>query len=109
MSLLGHLFGGTAPGDREFLDAFTREQAELQREIEADAALDFFMDAARWLAADISRQFNADHDAVYEHLLAMPDDQVRHLASPFGWVWLAHDAARALGIDNPPLLKITAH
>lgn len=110
MSLLGHIFGGEAlSGPDAQLDDAMREQIDLQRQIEEDAALDCFMDTVRWLAADISRQFSVDHDAVHEHLLAMPDEQVRHLASPFGWVWLAHDAARALGIDNPLLLKITVH
>lgn len=109
MSLLGHLFGGEVLAEPEFLDAFTREQADIQHEIETDAALNFFMDTVRWLAGEISCQFNLDHAAVYEHLLAMPDEQVRNLCNPFGWVWLAHDVACALGVDNPPLLKIIFH
>jgi len=109
MSLLGQLLGGALDDPAALADAPTHEQADLQREIEEDAALDFFMDTVRWLAAEISRQFSVDHDAAYEHLLAMPDEQVRNLCHPFGWVWLAHDTARVLGAESAPLLKITAH
>ena len=109
MSLLGQLLGGALDDPAALEAAPTHEQADLQHKIETDAALDFFMDTVRWLAAEISRQFSLDHDGVHEHLLAMPDEQVRNLCHPFGWAWLAHDAARALGVEQPPLLKITFH
>ncbi|QUT05197.1 hypothetical protein KFK14_19700 [Sphingobium phenoxybenzoativorans] len=109
MSLLGDILSGGSFEDAPATDPDLIKQIELQHEIDFDNALDFFSPTIRWLSGEIADQFLLDRNKIEEHLFGIPDEHVRYLVEPFGWVFLAHHAARALGYPNPPQLKIRRH
>ncbi len=109
MSLLGHLTGLCPLADDWEMAPETKAQISLQHEIETEAAFEHFSSTIAWLATEIAHQFQISFEAVHDHLSNMPDEHLRFLTNPFGWIWLAHDTAWALGLVGCPHLQITSH
>ena len=109
MSLLGEILGTCPVGEDQAMATDIREAIDRQREIEFYAGLEHLFETAEWLAREISRQFPVSYDAAFNYLFDIPNEQVHCLASRFGWLWLASDTVKVMGVDDGSFLKITVH